>query len=51
MLAALLYGVSALDVPSFAAAAAVLTVAALAATIAPLRRVLRLDPFAILRTE
>jgi len=51
MLAALLYGVNALDVPSFAVAAAVLTVAALAATIAPLRRVLRLDPFAVLRTE
>ena len=51
LLASMLYGVSALDAGSFAAAAAVLAIAALVATIAPTRRVLRLDPLVALRSD
>jgi hypothetical protein len=51
LLGSLLYGVTPLDVGSFAAAGGVLSLAALAATIAPTRRVLRLDPLEALRTE
>jgi ABC-type antimicrobial peptide transport system permease subunit len=51
LLASMLYGVTALDARSFAAAAAVLAIAALAATIAPTRRVLKLDPLAALRAD
>jgi putative ABC transport system permease protein len=51
LLGSLLYGVTALDARSFATAAAVLTVAALLATVAPVRRVLRLDPLHALKVE
>jgi putative ABC transport system permease protein len=51
MLASLLYGVTALDAGSFLAAAGVLTIAAMVATIAPTCRLLRLDPLKALRTE
>jgi predicted lysophospholipase L1 biosynthesis ABC-type transport system permease subunit len=51
LLASMLYGVTALDAGSFAAAAAVLAIAAFVATIAPTRRVLRLDPLVALRSD
>jgi ABC-type antimicrobial peptide transport system permease subunit len=51
LLASMLYGVTALDAVSFIAAAGALAVAAMAATIAPACRVLRLDPLEALRTE
>jgi ABC-type antimicrobial peptide transport system permease subunit len=48
---ALLFGVTATDPLSFAAAAAVLAVATLGATIVPARRATRVDPLAVLRAE
>jgi putative ABC transport system permease protein len=51
LLAALLYGVTPLDLTSFSLAATVLAMAALAATIAPVRRVLRVDPLDALRVD
>ncbi len=51
LLGSLLYGVTPLDASSFAAAGAVLAIAAVLATIAPTRRVWRLDPLRALKTE
>jgi predicted permease len=51
LLTSMLYGVDALDVPSFLGAAATLTLVAVTATITPTRRVLRLDPVEALRSE
>jgi putative ABC transport system permease protein len=50
-LGTLVFGVSPLDPPTFAAAAAVLTVVALAAHWVPIRRALRIDPSTALRAE
>lgn len=47
----LVFGVSPFDPPTFAAAAAVLTLVALAAHWVPVRRALRIDPSAALRAE
>ena len=47
----LLHGVSHTDLPSFAVAAVLLAVAALAATIVPARRATRVEPMAVLRGE
>jgi predicted permease len=46
-----LYGVTATDVPSFAAAASVMCLASLVACIAPARRALRMDPALAMRGE
>jgi putative ABC transport system permease protein len=50
-LGTLVFGVSPVDPPTFAAAAAVLTVVALAAHWIPIRRALRIDPSSALRAE
>jgi len=50
-LASLLYGVSAMDLASFAAAAAVLMMAAVAACWIPARRAMRIEPMEALRYE
>ncbi len=50
-LAGLLYGVSHTDVTSFAVAAILLAIAALAATIIPARRAVRVEPMSVLRGE
>jgi ABC-type antimicrobial peptide transport system permease subunit len=50
-LGTLVFGVSPFDPPTFAAAAAVLTVVALAAHWIPIRRALRIDPSTALRAE
>jgi macrolide transport system ATP-binding/permease protein len=50
-LRAFLYGISPTDVPSFAAAVAVLGFVALAACAIPARRAIRVDPVATLRQE
>jgi putative ABC transport system permease protein len=50
-LGALVFGVSPFDPPTFAAAAAVLTLVALAAHWVPVRRALRIDPSSALRAE
>lgn len=50
-LAPLLFQVSAVDVPTFAAAWAVLVLAAAAAAFMPLRKAARCDPVALLRSE
>ena len=50
-LAGLLYGVSHTDVASFAVASVLLAVPALAATIIPARRAIRVEPMAVLRGE
>ena len=51
MVKALLFGVTATDPVSFAAAAAVLALATLAATIIPANRATRVDPLAVLRAD
>ena len=50
-LGALVFGVSPMDPPTFAAAAALLTVVALCAHWVPVRRALRIDPASALRAE
>ena len=50
-LAALLFGVSALNVNVYAAAAAVLTITAIAAVLIPALRAARMDPAVVLRDE
>ena len=50
-LGALVYGVSPVDLPTFAAAASLLTVVALLAHWVPVRRALRIDPATALRSE
>ncbi|HEU4630091.1 MAG TPA: FtsX-like permease family protein, partial [Gemmatimonadaceae bacterium] len=51
VLRSLLYGVTPLDAPTFAAAAVLLTVTALLAAYAPARRAARVDPVTALRAE
>ena len=46
-----LYGVTRLDIVAFAAAIAVLGIAAAAACLAPVRKALRVDPMAVIRSE
>jgi putative ABC transport system permease protein len=50
-LGSLLFGVRPLDLPTFAAAAALLTAVALGAHWVPIRRALRIDPASALRAE
>ena len=50
-LGALVFGVSPVDLPTFAAAAALLTLVALAAHWVPVRRALRIDPSSARRVE
>lgn len=50
-LQSVLYGVSALDTPTFAGVAAMLLLAALAASLIPALRVTRLNPASTLRNE
>ncbi len=51
MLGDLLYGVTPLDLPSFAVGAGVLFAAAVLACLVPMRRAVRVDPIAAIRTE
>ena len=51
LLASMLYGVSPTDAPTFAAIAAVLALVALAATVIPARRAMRVDPMLALRAD
>jgi putative ABC transport system permease protein len=51
LLGALLFGVASTDIATYAAAAGVLGAAALASTIVPALRVMRIDPVAALRAE
>ncbi len=51
VLSAMLFGVGAGDPPTFAAAAATLAAASLAASYAPARRAARVDPMEALRSE
>ena len=51
LMAALLYGVSPTDLPTFAVVTLVLTAVALAASYIPALRAMRLDPITILRSE
>ena len=50
-LGALVFGVSPVDPPTFAAAAVLLTIVALGAHWVPIRRALRIDPASALRAE
>jgi ABC-type lipoprotein release transport system permease subunit len=47
----MLYGVSPLDAGAWAAAAALMVLAGLAATLVPARRATRVDPASVLRAE
>ncbi len=51
VMTSLLFGVSALDLPTFGAVAAILAAAALAASLIPARRATRVDPMVALREE
>ena len=51
LLSALLFGVASTDVPTFAAVAGILLAVALAASVVPGRRALRIDPMTALREE
>ncbi len=51
LLASMLFGVTATDVPSFAAVAVLLGAVALAASYVPARRAMRIDPIIALRSE
>ena len=51
VVAGMLYGVAPSDPVAFAGAAAVLVVVAVAATLLPARRALRVDPARTIRTE
>jgi ABC-type antimicrobial peptide transport system permease subunit len=50
-MASLLFGVGPWDVPAFAAAAAILLVAVIVATLIPALRATRMNPTAALRTQ
>jgi ABC-type lipoprotein release transport system permease subunit len=50
-MAALLYGVSPTDLPTFATVTLVLTAVALGASYVPALRAMRLDPITILQSE
>ena len=51
LLASMLFGVTATDVPSFASVAVLLAAVALAASYIPARRAMRIDPIIALRHE
>ena len=51
LVSSMLYGVSATDVPTFAAIAAVLAAVALVAIVIPARRATRVDPMLALRAD
>ncbi|HEY1584298.1 MAG TPA: FtsX-like permease family protein [Polyangia bacterium] len=51
LVSSMLYGVSATDVPTFAAIAAVLAAVALVAIVIPARRATRIDPMLALRAD